>query len=84
MKSEKIKLIDRLLIGAFNGFLAFILIGVIEFYMLARRGGSEGIQALLSGHYLWLGAIVFFVLGFVLGPKKMANLWGKIFGTNKS
>jgi hypothetical protein len=69
--------------GLFNGTLAFILLALIEFFLLIRKGVTEFSLMFLNGEVLGIGALIFFVLGFVLGPEKMANLWGKIFRTNQ-
>jgi hypothetical protein len=87
METEKITLVSRILIGFFNGVVGFILILLVQtvfFFKGAHRGGSETGMLFVSSPVLWYGSVIFFVLGFILGPTKMANLWGKIFGTNKN
>ena len=83
MKPEKITLASRILLGLFNGVIAFALIALIEFFLAIRKGVTESSLIFLNGDAIWFGAFVFFILGFILGPDKMANIWGAIFGTNK-
>jgi hypothetical protein len=86
METEKISLGSRILIGFFNGVVAFIVIVLIQtvlFFKGSHKGGTETGILFLSSPVLWYGSLIFSLLGFILGPTKMANLWGKIFGTNK-
>ena len=86
METEKISLGSRILIGLFDGVVAFIVIVLIQtvlFFKGSHKGGTETGVLFLSSPVLWYGSLIFSLLGFMLGPTKMANLWGKIFGANK-
>jgi len=53
------------------------------FLKSAGKGGVETGMLFISSPILWFGSLTFFVLGVILGPSRMANLWGMIFGTNR-
>jgi len=86
MSKEKLTLSSRLISGFLHGLIAFIVIALFQGFWFLKSAGKGGVETgmlFISSPILWFGSLTFFVLGVILGPSRMANLWGMIFGTNR-
>ena len=83
---KEITIGSRLISALINTVVSFVVVGLIQlvlFFKAGKRGGTETGLLFISSDLLWLSCILFGILGFILGPNKMADIWGAIFGTNK-
>lgn len=85
-KKPKVTLGDRLLSSLFGGFLGLITFFIWAVLIMAKGGGSVGkgsaIMFVSGIHFSVYLAVVLGLIGFIVGPDKLFNLFGILWGTD--
>lgn len=81
---QHITTLDRLISAFVHGVISLIFFGALQtFLVLKSLKSADFTEAILSKPYFIYAVVVFSVIAFIVGPKKMAHFWGMIFGTNR-
>ena len=80
---ERETLVDHLVVAFVSAFLMLILVAIGPL-VVVMQGGME-ILVIYGTIHIW-GAVLVggaFVLGLILGPRRMAEMWGHFWGTEE-
>ncbi|AUM14715.1 hypothetical protein Kalk_20785 [Ketobacter alkanivorans] len=75
---------DRISTGVLSAVIGYITFLMIQFFVLIRvfpKYASD--EAFIDNNYAFVFAIFLFLVGFMIGSKKMARVLGFVFRTNR-
>ncbi|AUM14710.1 hypothetical protein Kalk_20760 [Ketobacter alkanivorans] len=82
--NRKLKMSDRISTGVLSAVIGYITFLMIQFFVLIRvfpKYSSD--EVFIDNNYAFVFAIFLFLVGFMIGSKKMARVLGFVFRTNR-
>ena len=82
--NRKLKMSDRISTGVLSAVIGYITFLMIQFFVLVRvfpKYASD--EVFIDNNYAFVFAIFLFLVGFMIGSKKMARVLGFVFRTNR-
>lgn len=81
---EPITVLDRTVSAFVHGAVSLIVFGSIHVFLVLKSVKVPSLSdAITDQPYFIYFVVVFSVVAFILGPKRMAHLWGMVFRTNR-